>query len=166
MGADIHMYVEQRLSPNDKWEPSPLFHERYEDTDSSGNKIMRLNSCFTGRNYEMFGILAGVRGSGCLYEPRGLPSDISEEIAKETDPVSPMMGDHSHTHLSLKEYARCLKKYDKKINLNNIKDLDDQSEYVQLYVKANEWFKRESAEAELFQTGLKPEIRLVFWFDS
>lgn len=60
MGCDIHMYVEYR--PNKTW-----------GSDSWQSFNDRMNP---GRDYHLFGLLAGVRGGTAIIEPRGLPSDL------------------------------------------------------------------------------------------
>lgn len=58
MGADIHMYLE------------------YADFDNAatGKPYWRAFAVNTGsRDYDMFALLANVRGDGALFEPRGLP---------------------------------------------------------------------------------------------
>mgnify|MGYP007071612154 FL=1 len=64
MGCDIHGYIE------------------YEDWTDNDGKVHR--SCFGEnlgtRDYSMFGLLAGVRRSGCVFEPRGLPENVSFDV--------------------------------------------------------------------------------------
>lgn len=73
MGCDIHAYIEYR----NKDAASAAFAYERQWTDFSGR--LTLN-----RNYEMFGIIAGVR---CPFTPvaplRGLPDDVSWEVAKD-----------------------------------------------------------------------------------
>lgn len=58
MGCDIHMFIEYRRNSK-SWTPL-------------GKEIK------PGRNYQMFGILAGVRSDQEFYfKPRGVPHDIS-----------------------------------------------------------------------------------------
>ncbi len=59
MGCDIHCYIEYKPAGSDHW------------SDFGG--------CINpGRNYELFGKLAGVRREGPpIVEPRGLPEDAS-----------------------------------------------------------------------------------------
>lgn len=60
MGCDIHGYIE---------------YEKF--TKQDGTPYM---DCFGknlgDRDYLMFGLLAGVRRDGCIYEPRGIPQNI------------------------------------------------------------------------------------------
>ncbi|GAB5519425.1 MAG: hypothetical protein RhofKO_16760 [Rhodothermales bacterium] len=57
MGCDIHPYLARRTGEG-KLEP------------------FICNALDLGRSYVMFGLMAGVRGDVCLFEPRGLPEDI------------------------------------------------------------------------------------------
>lgn len=61
MGCDIHGYIE------------------YEDWTDNDGKVHR--SCFGEnlgtRDYSMFGLLAGVRRGSAIFEPRGIPENIS-----------------------------------------------------------------------------------------
>ena len=61
MGCDIHGYIE------------------YEDWKDNNGQVHR--SCFGQdlgeRDYAMFGLLAGVRRGGCLFQPRGIPENLS-----------------------------------------------------------------------------------------
>lgn len=61
MGCDIHVHVEVRDRGHGEW-------AYYDELD-------------VGRDYELFGLLAGVRGTefDCQINPRGLPRDASEE---------------------------------------------------------------------------------------
>lgn len=63
MGCDIHTFVEWTRSSEDD---SKLYWWTF--TSNGGS-----------RDYTMFGLLANVRGSGCIYPPRGLPSDMGYE---------------------------------------------------------------------------------------
>ena len=59
MGCDIHMYVEFQSAKKD-----------YKYWESFGGRIN------PGRNYVLFGKIAGVRGGRELFAPRGLPKDL------------------------------------------------------------------------------------------
>lgn len=58
MGCDIHCYVEHRDKGSEHWY-------------GFGGRIN------PGRNYQMFGLLAGVRGGTALVEPRGVPENMA-----------------------------------------------------------------------------------------
>jgi len=70
MGCDIHCYLEYR-DPNPEWKP--------QDGVIQWTGWSRI---YPGRNYEVFGHLAGVRSSTePVVEPRGVPEDMSWETA-------------------------------------------------------------------------------------
>jgi hypothetical protein len=55
VGADIHAFVEYKV-------------------DKEYFSLAEINF---GRNYELFGLLAGVRGGEPLFDPKGSPTDMS-----------------------------------------------------------------------------------------
>ena len=92
MGCDIHLYVERRENGQwvsaDKWTPNPYYENRF----------------YTGRNYELFAMLADVRNSGGITPiaaPRGLPADVSPEVKGESDRWA--SDGHSHSWLTIAE---------------------------------------------------------------
>ena len=73
MGVDIHVHVESYNKEIAKWEEEAWW-------DAKDNK----QPVYDGRNYGLFGILAGVCStSGSLVSPRGLPDDLSDEVKEE-----------------------------------------------------------------------------------
>lgn len=65
MGCDIHCYVEYKRKDSTHW-------------NSFGERIN------PGRNYTLFGLLAGVRGDDSpLYAVRGIPSDMGYYAASD-----------------------------------------------------------------------------------
>ena len=88
MGCDIHSYLEKYTSVNgenkwvnvDYWQINP--HHGIEGYGNE-NEYEHL-SFYIGRNYDLFGILAGVRSSeDPIEEPRGLPEDVSDVTKRE-----------------------------------------------------------------------------------
>lgn len=65
MGADVHMYVEY----NSK-ERLPHANPAFNSWRSFGDRIN------PGRNYNLFGLLAGVRCEGEIFAVRGLPENL------------------------------------------------------------------------------------------
>ena len=123
MGCDIHCFVEMKAS-GEHWESWNGTH----DIDMP-------------RNYRMFTAMAGVRqaeGVTAVSEPRGLPSDCSEEIEQEFQEI----GTHSESWLTPKEFKRAISAADGSI------------EYLALL----------AAMQSLGKHGC--EVRLVFAFDS
>jgi hypothetical protein len=62
MGCDIHAYLDVVEA-----EPDPK-------TNYKGYTSTFAGRIDLGRNYELFGLLAGVRGGPALYQPRGIPA--------------------------------------------------------------------------------------------
>lgn len=113
MGCDIHFYVENRVSgvwqSADKWTPNKYAGDEGEPPLSLDYK----DRFYSGRNYNLFGILANVRngrgfagintGDGFvpISEPRGLPEDVSEQVGAESDRWD--VDGHSHSWLTVAE---------------------------------------------------------------
>lgn len=130
MGCDIHMFVEVKKGNN--WEKvGKIFDYPYYDSakeskiDEDGYEWnpKKIDNPYTGRNYDLFALLADVRNghgfAGCdtgnpitpLSMPKGLPKDISIGIKKESDLCD---GDgHSHSWFLIEELL--------KIDKNNVK---------------------------------------------
>jgi hypothetical protein len=97
MGCDIHLYKEKKIGGSwvtaDEWQ-----EDKYEE----GRKEVPYEKRFTDRNYNLFGVLAGVRQEYPFsLTPRGLPFNMSPEVKADAE-----MWDadgHSHSYLSLAE---------------------------------------------------------------
>ena len=107
MGSDIHIYTEIKKSINseDKWVnvDNWRYNPYYQEGNNNWERMLSVESIYSGRNYELFGILAGVRNrnNDSIDDPRGLPEDVSEVTKKESDRWD---GDgHSHSWLTLRE---------------------------------------------------------------
>jgi hypothetical protein len=84
MGCDIHLYVEKRLKNGD-W---AFVRNLNEGINSEGlrpwggqGKACGGHWNLSGRNYNLFSRLAGVRGPGPA--PKGLPNNVSEFLDEE-----------------------------------------------------------------------------------
>ena len=100
MGCDIHLYVEVRQADGswksvDEWvTEDDYFHVPYK------------KQYYSGRNYDLFAILANVRngygfagvktgeGFNPISEPKGLPADVSQEVKQ----CSENWGADGHSH--------------------------------------------------------------------
>jgi hypothetical protein len=109
MGCDIHMYTEiKRTIDNkpqwvnsDRWVPNPYYLYGGED-EKQYERPWDLHSIYGGRNYELFSVLANVRGYGpAILEPRGLPDDICMLTNAENDKWA--SDGHSHSYFTLRE---------------------------------------------------------------
>jgi hypothetical protein len=196
MGCDIHLYTEKIKSVNgvdkwvncDHWKLNPYFG------DDEYEPELGLISLYSGRNYNLFGVLAGVRGGDEICLPRGLPDDVSDVVKKESDRWD---GDgHSHSYFTLAK----LKKYyeDNSHTSHNgflserqIKELEDDGvspyswrEWSGPDLQYREW-KEDSPIKPLVEsldkrmrdefwiqeededtTKWEEKIRIVFWFDN
>jgi len=110
MGCDIHMMVEKRI--DGEWtEIDPGREPCWWCSDPGTKGTGTKDSCcwcrgsgdqrrewFDGRNYPLFGILAGVRDYSVdpISEPRGLPDDLSSGTGLSG-------ADHSYSWFSLRE---------------------------------------------------------------
>jgi hypothetical protein len=98
MGCDIHLYVEVRK--DGVWESVDAW-----STDQQGDIYIPYEKrLFTGRNYNLFAMLADVRNRYDIIpisEPKGLPEDISENV-KNMSIVWDGDG-HSHSHFTVSE---------------------------------------------------------------
>jgi hypothetical protein len=106
MGCDIHMYVERKVGG--VWqqvsEEEGVRHPYWQESMNEESKKHFERKCWDpGRNYALFGLLAGIRSTifSPFIMPRGIPEDLSEGVAaiwKEWD------GDgHTPSFLTLPE---------------------------------------------------------------
>lgn len=103
MGCDIHMYVEKYSEAEKRWMSADV----WEESDYSIHQMDISNHIYSGRNYELFAILANVRNGDNfkpISEPRGVPKDVSWLVKKA---VNGMNGDgHSHSYFTLEELVK------------------------------------------------------------
>ncbi len=109
MGCDIHLYVEERLSDPGRW----TSHDSWLKDEDGDVSVPYDLLWYSGRSYDLFAILASVRngygfagvetGGGFIpiSDPRGLPPDVSAEVAAVSDRWG--ADGHSHSHLSLRD---------------------------------------------------------------
>jgi hypothetical protein len=172
MGCDIHVYIEKRLRPEDAWQLDEN-HTVAHDDDDEPRYLEQVSA--TNRDYHLFGILAGVRGGrNPLFPQRGIPKDATEILAEYAE--GPDW--HSHSWLTLAQFKKCLEKAENYYPNNN-KSTDafyswkecDWATMPQAYTTminyCEEWIANETAEAILLnRTDVKPEVRIIFWFDN
>jgi hypothetical protein len=157
MGCDIHAYVEIKNKEN-TWTKLTL-----EPFDMSGWEF---------RSYTLFGILAGVRGSGPIQLndgiPRGLPDDISPEVKKaysfwEDDA-------HSASYITYKEvndlYYQYTKLWSKHRDDDDITIAKDLIKSLRKLLKAYLTIASLSYDWDNRIAFRKTDIRMVFWFDN
>lgn len=75
MGTDIHVNLEVRNKESQTWEDLSLYIKNRQT-----NEFHRVE-CYSGRDYELFGLLAGIYRSNVepLVDTRGLPDDLAPE---------------------------------------------------------------------------------------
>ena len=152
IGADIHIYSESLI--NNKWKCNETFVEEVEE-DYIHFEVPYQEAFFTGRNYLLFGIIAGVRAREYqMLEPKGMPDNVSEDIKRcykawETDA-------HTPSYLDLKELEQLDDDMDLPVFLSSM----DDEEYV---IHTAKIIKNWILELKKFEGE---DHRVVFWFDN
>jgi hypothetical protein len=141
MGCDIHLYVEKKVK--NAWNPvpgpNPFFGEYLQEP-----KRIYHNWAYKSRNYPLFELLADVRREGefkALSEPRGLPEDVSDILAKKADNVDW----HSYSYFTLPELLKARSK---------------------ISVVSPEFAQDTLSILERLSEGDPESVRVVFWFDN
>lgn len=100
MGCDIHLYKEKFI--DGKWLTADEW-VGYDYGDEEKGQEVPYEKRYTGRNYNLFGILAkGVRRDfDFAFEPRGFPFSPCAEIAAESEGYG--CDGHNHSYLYLHE---------------------------------------------------------------
>jgi len=108
MGCDIHFYTEVK-QPDGSW----VLHGSVSNEGDSEGEWLSADELYDGRNYNLFAILANVRngrgfagiktgeGFNPISEPRGIPEDVSAEVAKIIEQWD--CDGHSHSHHTLRQ---------------------------------------------------------------
>lgn len=131
-----------------------LFSENFEEVWGTGTKLPdpRTDQPYMGRNYNLFGALAGVRNDDMELiadMDRGLPDDVSDEICAISDEWD--MDGHSHNYLYLDEI------------LNSSYTKMTQAQLDEIGVS---YFFNKVIPTLVELADNPSEIRLVFWFDN
>lgn len=139
----IYKDIEKRVTddPNFQW---------WNDTSKLPDP--RTQQPYVGRNYTLFGALAGVRdGSMEIISDfaKGLPVDVSTEICNMSDDWG--MDAHSHSYLTAKELV------DSKYYKMSDFELEDMG--------IGTFFFRTVVNT-LLNMGNPEDVRIVFWFDN
>lgn len=184
MGCDIHIYSESLIDNN--W----VMQEKIADVNEGYSSdpfydTVDDENLFLGRNYFLFGILAGVRSwDDADFDVKGLPDDLSHGI----NLLYKQWGNNAHTpsYITLQELKEWLDKEQykgrkevlegniklwiedlEKINVGKVissmkgflsgKFMNEEYEYVTSVIQA--WVDKLSKRDGTDQ-------RIVFWFDS
>jgi hypothetical protein len=131
-----------------------LFSNDSEEIYKYGNKLSdpRSDQPYHGRNYRLFGALAGVRDSSMDWISdidRGLPDDVSEEILGLSNDWD--SDGHSHNYLYLNEI----------LDSHYYRMTDNELDEIGL----GTYFFRTVVDT-LLELGDSKDIRIVFWFDN
>lgn len=144
MGCDIHVHTEKRVIKSDGtevWINTDCFkcnewkivykidnNSTYGDSDEDD---LLIDYPYKGRDYKLFGILAGVRTDpeNIIAEPRGLPDDVSDVTKNQYNE------DWCHTPswLTLKELFKYKQKFDQKRTI---------------WIKESDWNKYDNDELD------------------
>lgn len=110
MGCDIHLYVEKRVNPSHDWESADKWTT---EKGATRPTVDYGDHFYNDRCYSLFAMLADVRnghgfagiktGEGFvpIAIPRGLPQDVSPNLAAECKDYG--VDGHSHSYLTLEE---------------------------------------------------------------
>ncbi len=102
MGCDIHLTVEVRRNGAWQREPAPAGRDEFAE------KYGHAPRWYSGRHYDMFALLAGVRnynGIEPIAEPRGVPDGASPEYLADAEEYGCDGHSHSwHTLADLQAY--------------------------------------------------------------
>lgn len=172
MGCDIHLFIEHKLG-NGPWiadKGHEVISEDEEDGEDGYKYVNDVDS--SGRNYTLFGYLAGVRTEG--PNAKGLPKDVSEMV----NTASELYGDdgHSHSYCSLKQFKTACNKagvYDPSKKYEPVAFSGDYNmDYGNLiaYLEREETRLKLELETEKMLSGKRMnttvKTRLVFFFDN
>lgn len=177
MGTDIHVHCEHYNEESKRWESLNLYKKK----DDGGFEPVAI---YDGRDYELFGLLAGVRSSshmfsggyGYLVEPRGLPKDMSVTAQKAwEDGTDADGGNYWHTptwydYNELETYSYLLKDFDKVLKRKNDRIEELEKEVSLLKGEEEEesllWFEdEEDDERGVFErlSSFLVDIEDVLW---
>lgn len=147
MGCDIHSYVEYRNKDTGKWNMVRIYVPyRWEP------ERLDLVEPYNGRNYNLFAILAGVRGFAIpIAEPRGIPQDASCGVRREYEMAEEWV--HTPSWLTLAE-LRVASKDKKSYN-------KDERTYLKGLISGVDFMLNAS-----WNWVDDVDVRMVFWFDS
>ena len=164
MGCDIHLFCEKlvkNIRDKEFWWCCDDFtmNELYEVFEESPQYYH--HSIYNDRDYELFGILAGVRDQSVrmIHPPKGLPDDVSDYVKSEADDFG--IDGHTHSWLTAEE----LFKYDKKYPGTPLHYL---VKCVKKKMKEvfNIWDFYSKEDKKRILNEHANGFRIVFWFDN
>ena len=109
MGCNLWAYVEQHDKKTGAWKYLSLYKKNKDDTYD--DVFM-----YASRDYELFGMLAGVRSFNSPFvDKRGVPDDMSEELNEKYGDGRNWHSSTWYDYCELKAYSRMLNKSEKTI---------------------------------------------------
>lgn len=171
MSCDIHVFCEKYNHQINKWENLSLYTK-------SADGSFEARAVYDGRSYDLFGLLAGVRGPSVPFVPdRGLPDDLSEEVERAWASGEGCW--HTPTwydYCELLAYLRFVEQRDlylrTKIELDALKEDSDECCDEPYYLPSSPVLREflDTIEYVFESYGIyypKPNtIRIVMWFDN
>lgn len=149
MGCDIHCFIEKADKDyNNFWYQVKLYR-----VDPYYNDLEVVRA-YDGRDYDLFSILAGVRGVyEPLVEPRGLPGNLSRDVERESE----WFGSDAHTQTwyDLNELILLKRMYRDEEKYLGFVDFVDQ---ILTYL--------DFAGEHIYGNVESGKYRVVIWFDS
>jgi len=149
MGCDIHCFIEKKTDEKyNVWQQVKIYNV---NEWSYGLDVVNP---YDGRSYDLFSILAGVRGEyEPLVSPRGLPENLSQDVEKEK--IWWNEDYHTPTWYDLNELLLFKKMYAEKEEYESFIYFVDK---IEMYLDfAKEWIYGDVAPGR---------YRVIMWFDS
>lgn len=196
MGTDITVHLERRNKDTGKWESLRLY------TKEPDGKFKQC-SIYDGRNSELFSLLAGVGApfkfpvvnTGCLVIPRGIPDDVSPEVAFDYGGGEYFFDATWYDFCELEAYEYMLKESTKVIGKKDrkIKEIEEQIRRMNIFTPRDEegnpivddddYEDDDEHPASYYLTGFVEsvravleaykifypspnEVRVIMWFDN
>ena len=158
MGCDIHVYTEFKKE-NKTWvNVDKIIKNIYFNGEWLFEDEYCIIPIYDYRNYELFEVLAGVRGNmdDAIHYPKGIPDDISKLTQDQYKHWSLIA--HSQSYFTLYELKRNRYKVKKEV----IKNYDDL--ITSLEQRLCEIYNYDSVKSIMIDKTHM--IRIVFWFDN
>lgn len=148
MGSDIHSFVSVRDKGTGAWRQVHMYY-----VDNNYGKMADVQPQ-PGRNYVLFGLLAGVRycsAGGPIDTPRGIDETASAEVYFRWQDEQDYCHDASWLTLAEIEKAAHDKRRYNKEERNTLKELASNIKFMM---------------AATYNWNSSDDVRLDFWFDS
>ena len=183
MGTDIHCVLERYNKEADEWENLRLYKKVDGTHYDAQEEDFEPVDIYDKRDYQLFGILAGVRGSsGSFVVQRGLPDNLSD-FTKEywgdgDDWHTPTWYDYCELSAYSYMLEQSIKRDEEKVEFIKSILLED-DERLELIVDDYEETKELSESVQSFMRDIdyvldayevykpKPnDVRVILWFDN